>query len=252
MTFQRYEPCCHPGLSFPVSAPCSIPSWHSFSSHPQHPLLSPACTSCSSSILSLSFLPIVKDCSSNLLVSLAHHAPSCSFSCGHCFLLHPLSIFLSSSLSLCLICTASLSQCQPCFHFFTRQLPSGQTSAPLFPQDTCMSWKMFSGHWKVAQTPSGSKGNATFLLWPHHHYLYTAQWTSSGEHCTWTHPHIEKFKFQQDQLPALVHWSRTRKIQKWVSRIGSKEGSSFEVAADAYVDQSSLATMALAKISNIW
>lgn len=78
---------------FLVSAPCSIPSWHSFSSHPQHPLLTLACTSCSSSILSLSFLPSAMDCSSNFLVSLAPHPPSRSFSCGHCFVLHPLSVF---------------------------------------------------------------------------------------------------------------------------------------------------------------
>lgn len=124
----------------------------------QHPLLTQACTRGSFAIPPLSFLPTAMDCSSNFLFSLAPHRLSmfllplvivfysmhslCSLSCW--------SILLPSSLFPYPTCTTSLSQSQPCCHFFTRQLPSGQTPAPLLLQDTCTSWKMFSRHYKVA------------------------------------------------------------------------------------------------------
>lgn len=111
----------------------------SFSSCPHHPLLTQACTRGSFSI-PLLLLPTAMDCSSNFLVSLPPHPLSmflllpvivfysihslCSLSCWF--------IFLPSSLSPCPTCTTSLSQSQPCLHFFIRQLPSGQTPAPLF------------------------------------------------------------------------------------------------------------------------
>lgn len=148
LLLQPLSPMLPPDLPLLGSAPFLLPSWH---------LLFPVVhTTCSLAkfVLRASFLFLLfphchglqlkfpcLPCSLSIFLLLlviifnAIHA-HCLQSCW--------SIFHSSAPCPCLTCTTSLSQSQPCLHFFTQQLPSSPTS-PLIQK-----WRKFSDYSKVA------------------------------------------------------------------------------------------------------